>query len=299
MTATTTVAPLRSTRPARKALALAAALVAGNLIASVLLFVGADALGSDALATASTGALLAQLVLLGIWLALGDGRWYVRLLVAVPLDFVSSAGVALAQYLAGQLSKPEDEWAMIGFMFLLIVLASCDAVLPLRRLRDWRFTGEPVVDESAPPRLGQVNIADYLLWMIPFGGLMAVIRFILSVQDNFASQLSQIFFYVAALLATVVAAMLTVFSSRLRGWRKWLLLAALVVLVGLALAAPEIYGNLRQRNAFAGGPAALLVILTVASRVGSRGLCLIAGAAAGATLNSLLLRRLGFRLTWQ
>jgi hypothetical protein len=280
-------------------MALAAVLVAGNLIASVLLFVGAESLRSDALGMASMGAQLAQLVLLGVWLALGDGRWYVRLLVVVPLDFASSAGVALAQYLAGQLSEPEDEWAMIGFFFLMIVLASCVAVLPLRRLRDWRFTCEPVVDESAPPRLGQVNIADYLLWMIPFGGLLAVIRFIMSVQDNFARQLSQIFFYVAALLATVLAAMLTVFSSRLHGWRKWLLLAALVLLVGLVLAMPETYRNFQQIRALGGGPVTLIDVLLNACRVGSRGVLMIIGAPLCATLNSLLLRRLGFRLAWR
>jgi hypothetical protein len=299
MTTAATIEPLPSVRPAGKTLAIAAALVAGNLVTDFVLLAWAQSSRNDYFAHPMMGFQLSQLALAGVWLALGDGRWYLRSLVAVPFCFAASAGFQLAAYVADKSSHEEGEWAMIGFFFLMIVLASCIAVLPLRRLREWRLTSEAAADEAAVPRLGQVNIADYLLWMIPFGGLMAVTRFVISIEDNFASQLGGLFFYLAGLLATVLAAMLTVFSARPRGWRKWLLLAAFALIVAVLLATPDIYRNFQRTRAYVGGPIALTVILKNACREGFRGVLSITGTALCATLNSLLLRRLGFRLAWR
>ena len=73
-------------------------------------------------------------------------------------------------------------------------------------------------------------------------------------------------------------------------------LAGFVLATGLAIATPDVWRDMQRAQAFVGGPIALSVFLSNALKTGSPAVSLTIAAALITVINSLTLRRLGWRL---
>src|SRR5688572_19179031 len=111
------------------------------------------------------GLLISQVVLAGLWLGLGDGRWLARLLVAVALSMLVAKTIGWATALSGTARRQgsDDPWAMISFMLIAMMLTTSLFASLLRRFRSWRLTWEEV---TSIPATRQFRIVDALLWMM-------------------------------------------------------------------------------------------------------------------------------------
>jgi len=181
-----------NSRP-RIAMALAA-LILGNLaIDAALVYFGADNIpagtpaarrpplqvGPTFARTAQLGTFAAQAVLIGLWLALGDAKWYWRVSGA-SLLLAALAGANWAGYSINlDLTRGGTPiFTVIAFRIYLLLTVSLAVVLvaaPLRELRGWRLTWQSI---GARPARRKLHIADILLWMVPFGALLAAVRFL-------------------------------------------------------------------------------------------------------------------------
>jgi hypothetical protein len=240
------------------------------------------------------GILLSQVVLIGYWLGLGGGRWYVRLVGAIALTL----GTALAFHFAALLSPTarrrgdDDPCAIIGFMLIAMMLAVSFVGFVLRRTRGWRLTWRQSVQQSV---IHQFQIADGLLWMVVIGGALAAMRFVISIEEGSRSQLVDISLLAARGGAVVLLSMMTALATA-RAIRAVVILLAVVVTIGIAFAIPDIYRNLQFTWARVTGPIAWNVYLSNGIQAGLGQLVLMLAAMSGALVNCLALRLTGCRL---
>jgi hypothetical protein len=204
----------RARPPVAMAFALGA-LAMGNLLFDVGLFwlAGEDPRGWRIIFQAGIAIFFSQPILLGIWLGLGDGRWYLRLAAGIALTLGLAQTITLGMALSATARKQHElnPAAMIAFVMIAMLLATSVAVIPLRRIRNWRLTWEQLV---CLPATRQFQLGDLLLWMIPISGTLAVLRFLWSTDDNFAGQFGEFTLVTAGMAAIVLASMMAAFARR-------------------------------------------------------------------------------------
>lgn len=194
------------------------------------------------------GIILGQLMLVALWLGLGDGRWYIRLLAAVAITIALGKSIGIAGALTSNARDYDPDPSMIvAFIFLAMMLASSWIGFVIRRLWNWRLTWEPGASLSAPR---QFQIGDALLWMVIIGGSLGAIRFLMTINDDFLGQLREIIFYAAMTTSVTLAVMIYSFSHK-KTWRSATLLVAIVLLLGIAVAIPDVYDNYQRMRAIA------------------------------------------------
>jgi len=184
------------------------------------------------------GILVSQVVLAGLWLGLGDGRWLARLVFAVALSMLAAKTIGWATALSGTARRQgtDDPWAMISFMLIAMTLTTSLFASLLRRLRSWRLTWEEV---TSVPATRQFQIVDALLWMMPICGALAAIRFLTSLDNNFPQQLWDLALFTLRTTAILLVVLVAAFASR---WhvKGAILLILAVLLIGAALSVPDI-----------------------------------------------------------
>lgn len=193
------------------------------------------------------GVILGQLLLLALWFGLGDGRWYLRLVVAVALTLGIAKTIGIAEYLGNRSQRNYDPGSsmVIAFMLLaMLLITSCFGFL-LRRIRSWRLTWQPV---ESTPATGQFQVGDTLLWMCIVSGALASVRFVVSIDKDFPAQFLDIGLYTVKTTMVVLGAMMGAFSTRGR-LRLAVLVSLTVLLIGAAFAVPDAYENVRQIRA--------------------------------------------------
>lgn len=240
------------------------------------------------------GTLLSQVVLIGCWLGLGDGRWYVRLVAAIALTLATALafhfGVVLSP--TARRSADEEPWAIIGFILIAMMLAVSLVGFVLRRMRGWRLTWRASVQQLT---IHQFQIADGLLWMVVIGGALAAMRFVVSIEEDFREQLVRISLLTARGAAIVLVAMVTAFSTA-RPMRNVIVLVSVVVAIGIAFAIPDVYRDLQSTWARVTGPIAWNVYLSNAINAGFGQIVLMLAVMSGALVNCLALRLTGCQL---
>jgi hypothetical protein len=237
------------------------------------------------------GLILGQLMLTALWLGLGDGRWYVRLVPAVA----TSLGLGMAIGLAGRLSSrarnyEPDPSAMIAFIFLAMMLAAACLAFVVRRTAGWRLTR----GQTASVPVGrQFQVGDALLWMVFVGGSLGAIRFLMTIDETFVEQSRDIALY--SVLAVIVAFSSSVmaFSNR---WRERAVLAGVVVLTGALVAVPDAYDYVQRMRATATLPVPFYrYVETVWNQIKNYEVCAISIAVC-VVVNCRLLGRMGWKL---
>jgi len=190
------------------------------------------------------GILLSQVILIGYWLGLGGGRWYLRLVAAIALTLSTAMaihfGVALSP--TARHSGSEDPWAILGFILIAMMLTVSFMGFVLRRTRGWRLTWHQSVNHSA---IHQFQIADGLLWMVVIGGALAAMRFVVSIEEDMRDQFLNISLMTVRMAAVVLAAMMTAFATT-RRIRTVFLLVVFVTAIGVAFAVPDIYRGVQR-----------------------------------------------------
>jgi len=239
------------------------------------------------------GILLSQLTLAALWLGLGDGRWYVRLVVAIPLTFCLAKTIGIANQLSPKaLSRGQpDPSAMIFFILLAMLLASSCFAFVLRRTRSWRLTWQQIGNVHATR---QFQIGDALLWMIVVSGSLAALRFLVSIDNDFPAQLLDISMYTVKTMMVVTGTMIVAFSTR-RKIRGLVLITLVVLVIGALFAVPDAYENVQRMR---GGtpPTPFYRYVAAWANQTKKHEAFVIAAALGGLVNCLVLRALGCRL---
>jgi len=240
------------------------------------------------------GLLLSQVILVGYWLGLGDGRWYLRLVAAIALTLA----IALALHWAERLSPRarrhgnESPWAILSFVLIAMMLVVSCVGFVLRRTRGWRLTWRSEVPANT---IHQFQIADGLLWMIVIGGALAALRFVFSIEDSLQEQLLDISLMTTSIATVVLIAMMTAFTTS-RQLRKVVVMIVVVTAIGIAFAVPDIYRGVQRARAVVTGPIAWSVYVSNAIGDGLGEPVFVWAAMSGALANCLVLRLIGCRL---
>jgi hypothetical protein len=267
-------------------------LVAVNLASDVglMLLVEEKSRGTAWHREAPIGLVLSQLTLLAMWLGLGDGRWYVRLVIAVPLTFALANALGIVKALSSAARRDYDPGnaMLIAFMFLGMLLAIACFGFVLRRTRSWRLTWKQV---DSAPAMHQFQIGDALLWMMVLSGALAVVRFLNSIDADFP--VLTVALYAVKTTAVVFGAMMVAFATR----RKLLTTAVLtsaVLVTGAVFAVPDAYENVQRMRASAAVRSVPMYRYVVAW--GNQTLnheAFVVAAGACAVANCLALRAMG------
>ena len=245
--------PLESGIVTRRHLFVALAIVSlvlVNLLADVGLMWLSDKYfrGSSWLDIIPVGVILGQLLLLALWLGLGDGRWYLRLVVSVALTLSMAKTIGIAELLSSRSRQDYNPGRsmMIAFMFLAMLLATSCFAFVLRRMRSWRLTWQEIV---SGPATSQFQVGDTLMWMIVIGGALASIRFLVTIDEDFPSQFLDIGVFSVKTTMVVLGAMAAAFSTR--RVRAVIFLALAVLLIGATFAVPDAYDSVQRMRASA------------------------------------------------
>jgi hypothetical protein len=188
-----------------------------------------------------------QVFLLGSWLALGAGKWYWRLLAAIPLTICialsESVGLAIIpsawRRYEGTLTDAIFKYGTIhSCWFLAVLLAMFAALLPLRRLGQWRLTRQPLAEHPSPR---QFSAAHVLLWLAPIGGALAITRLLVSFgMEEIGLNPVLLILNHLGIASLAVAAILTAFATRNRR-RALALLMIFTLLIASGFAIAERY----------------------------------------------------------
>jgi hypothetical protein len=186
---------------------------------------------------AELGTFVCQVVLLGYWLALGDAKWYSRVITVTLL----TAALGAANW-AGYAMSPVPPvggspiWNIVAFRLCLLTSVSLAVVLiawPLRELRAWRLTWEP--ESARPAARRHLHIADILLWMVPFGGLLAMVRFLAAHGLEFGPYAGRFVLLFAGVTVIAAASGLCGFLHPLQRLTRRLNYLSLFVVIGLGI----------------------------------------------------------------
>lgn len=208
---------------------------------------------------------LVQVLLVASWLALGGGKWYWRLLAAIPPTICVALSEGMALAITPTAWAPREgtlidhifkRGAMYTCWFLAILLTVFAALLPLRRLGQLRLTREPLAEQPALP---QFSAADVFVWLVPIGGVLAVVRLLLSFGKEEIGPNPQFLVLDPLRIAPLVAAAaLAAFASRRR--IAWLVLVGLTLLVAGGSAIAEYYRLTKFMPSMATMPASFLTL---------------------------------------
>jgi hypothetical protein len=182
------------------------------------------------------GLLFGQVLVLGLWLALGDAKWYWRLAGSAFATMLLAQSITLTSRFSRDGFTEDENPAAWPTLVLLVALLLVHMVLwPMRQVGSWRLTWGRY--ESTATTISQFRTGDLLLWMAVIGGVLAALRFMTSVIGDSGGLFKFILQVLGMVLLTVVA-MLTAFA-RQRVVRHFVLLIVLALLIGGSLAAFE------------------------------------------------------------
>src|SRR5262245_61441941 len=95
--------------------------------------------GKDWFGYVAMGILFGQVKILAMWLALGDGKWYWRLAIAVPTTMLLAQAIGWAEIAGGRRTAPgvndAADWPRL--VLLVALLVSFTALWPLRQFGKW------------------------------------------------------------------------------------------------------------------------------------------------------------------
>lgn len=177
------------------------------------------------------GTLLAQTLLVAVWMSFSEGRWLWKW--GIPALLL--ACLATACGLGAGSTGLDVAGAALPLEVLLCMLVAL--LIPLRRVRGWRLTTR---QDAVPGELGRFRIRDLLIWMIVIAVPLAVIRFLAAPlsDGNISSGLRTLAVLVLMLLPLLWLALLAALAPR--EWRQTWLYAAwipLYTLTAIALGA--------------------------------------------------------------
>jgi len=187
---------------------------------------------------------ISQLLLLALWLALGDSKWYWRLLLVLTLAIGIGWARVWAQALGAAEASSNLEVAAGDLGQVSYLLAGLSLVLPLRLIRNWRWTARLT---ALAPATWQFRLADVMLWMLPIGGFLWTMRLLDSFWVDERPQMYLLWFlrydalpalcYVAITMTGLLAA-----NATRRGWLRLLILSlSLTLLISSTFAIREAY----------------------------------------------------------
>lgn len=219
--------------------------------------------------------LLAQVVLLGLWLAWSDLKAPVRWLIVVVV--LAALIVSVSRYESWVSLRTSDEFSAAGVIGGVVLLAAHAMLLPLRWLCGWRLTFGRA--ETALPRRGRFTTQQWLAWCLAIGLPLAAAQ---PAGEPAAAvgAVAVLLLFVAPLVASAVPA---AFSRR---WWLWTLVAVgWTIPAGLALG--EGYWQYLLSRGMGFGGMHRLILLTFATSPALITTMFI--------VNLLLLRALGMR----
>jgi hypothetical protein len=185
-----------------------------------------------------------QVLLVGCWLTLGEAKLYWRLLLAAIAAMSIASSPAWATLVGPKLppggSGPTERFVLFSLLFFAILLAAVVILLPVRRVANWRLTFQPTAAEFVAR---QFRVAELMLWMIPIGGFLAIVRLYLLVGRQLGSDPTQFWMPHVEILALAPLAFTVVVSAlATRKHRQAaVLLACLTLLIASAFAAFEYF----------------------------------------------------------
>jgi hypothetical protein len=187
------------------------AALAAIVVANVLLDFSAPVVHGTALTGLVIGQLLAQLFLMGLWLALGGLHFIVRFAV---VTLVTLAGVLAA--FSGELDISDElrEFVVIGGM---IVTGTYAIVVPLRWLLGWRIDFDRAY--HATPSYGSMQIGlIHVLGMTTAAALPLGLLHFFPESTNGETKLIPFTFGATGLFGSFPVAMLVMAARRQRAW---------------------------------------------------------------------------------
>jgi hypothetical protein len=163
---------------------------------------------------------------------------------------------------------------------------------PFRELRGWRLTWRPAIQLPAPRHL---HIADLMLWMVPFGCLLAVVRLLTSHGPEIGPYPGRFVLRLAGVTLIAAVTMLNDFVPPLHRVSLISRFLPLLVLVGLTIV--EIYWARDLIRLMRLGAAPLPPASAAGFDWGQMGgMSYYVAVTFVVLLNSVLLRMLGYRL---
>ena len=165
--------------------------------------------GPSPTASLFVGVLLAQLFLMGLWMALGGLRAAARLAAVAVTTLV---GTAVFWWRLG--NSPPEFWDLAAFAGM-IVLATHAVLLPLRALLGWRIDFDPAYHARSTDRSMQLRI----IHLIAFTTACALPFALFRILDETETALQVLAFGGIGLVASLPAAWIAVAARRsLRFW---------------------------------------------------------------------------------
>ena len=187
---------------------------------------------------AISGVLVGQVILIGMYLGLGNGRWYVRTGAAVCLTLAVARSMGIAAMLSEHERKNGDPdfWATISFLFIPMMLAAAFTGLMLRRFRGWQLTWQ-----SSPHELPgrQFQISDVMIWTTLLAMALAAVKFLMMYDEHLSDQFLNLSMLAACITVAVTCGMIAAFVTSRVG-RVVLLLSLTLVVETVLFSIPEI-----------------------------------------------------------
>jgi hypothetical protein len=234
------------------------------------------------------GFMFGQVMNLAAWLALGDGKWYWRLVMTAFATVLLAQTFSWAEIIAqrGNLNDPAD-WPRL--VLLTVLLIGFTALWPLRQFAKWRLTWQPAA--LTTPAALQFSTRDLLLWMVVIGGALGALRILDEVTSESASGLFRFVFQLLGMVALIAAALATAFGRDIF-FRRLAILCALTLLISGASTGLVIW------NRYSAMPANLprQLRLDAALRISVPESLSFLAATASALMNGIALRALGCTL---
>lgn len=210
-----------------------AALFAANLSVMTATFWFAEAYGpvNNWAGQVGAGFLFGQVLMLGLWLTLGDGKWYWRLALTCGASMMIAHSLAWGEAMRSAHARPaEDQSAWVVLVLLAILLLSFAALWPVRQLAKWRLSWQDETDRVSSSR--QFAIGDLLFWMVPIGGVLAGFRFLTGISGEDANGLFRFILQCLGMVLLSVTALRAAFGRERLALRVGVPVVLTLVLVG-------------------------------------------------------------------
>jgi len=175
---------------------------------------------------AFSGVLLAQVILVGMYLGLGRGGWYVRTGISVSLTLVIARTVGIAAMLIEDERRngEPDIWAALSFLFIPMMLAAGLIGLMFQRFRGWQLSWQPCLTNVSGR---QFQISDIMIWTTLIAGALAAIKFLATFDEHLEDQFLELSLLTARTTVAVISGMLVAFAP-VRAGRKALLISVVL-----------------------------------------------------------------------
>lgn len=198
----------------RLGLSLIGLLLANLAVVYVLWWQYSSSATLSSLGFAVVGVPVAQVMLLGIWLSLGDAKWYWRLIVVALAIYSIGLVIAVSTSFSPRSRRAAAPDLPITFCLPLGILALTlyALLLPLWRVRGWRLGMGRAVSSGR-----KFHIADCLLWMLAIAVPLAAGRGLVSFAEGPMLEMILLVGAVAVILTPIVwSAVLICFNPKNR-----------------------------------------------------------------------------------